>query len=155
MSRRHHSGILALGISLAALAGCAGIQHAAKPMEQQISKEEQEEWQGERAREKELMQILDVGSISELVYLGDGYVTSREVGFRLMNIAGIYSGEVKVRKFIDGEIVRYNTHGWVIGMLPDSPYFRRAIQEADNGDGVITFDEVRSLTERVFEEYSR
>ncbi|MFC1691064.1 hypothetical protein ACFL0W_02675 [Nanoarchaeota archaeon] len=99
----------------------------------------------------EVVKILGVSDVSRIQFLSEGYKTSKSLDGDVRDLAGIYAGTVRVKKTETG----YVTEGFYSELRhPDA--LLTVSNEADtNGDKIITRDEIRALTIKVYEENAR
>jgi len=153
MSRRFYSGILALGLGLAEIVGYA----EANPEIYHPSEQRQEEPQQSKLTEAQIMQILGLSNRKEIAYLPQGYVTSRGIRTGLLTIAGVYGGEIEVKRKVEGNKIKYSLKSKGLRkVFENSPHFMKAVADADTSrDKIITIPEIKDLKLRVFKAYAR
>lgn len=99
------------------------------------------------------LDVLDATPSMIFEFFPEGYITLRPDSLVLEILAGIYAGNVHVRKTKEG----YHAEGG--GFLRSeamSTAMERVLKEADtNGDKIITTQERRALQMKIFEEYAK
>ena len=142
-------------VALSALVGCASMRTGSG-----VNKEPRtEEWEQTEREHQRVMKVLGftIKNDSDFyfkVVLLQGYRIPRDEEFeiRLRIIAGIYSGDIKVRRASPERIV---ADGTLIGqMLHSDPFVLRALMKADvNLDKIVTDKELGELNSMVLEGY--
>ena len=142
--------LLTAVLGLSALAGCAasstGTQH------QGIEEDNLRKFR--RLREQGIMKKLGLKSPVDILYLGEGYATSIHSEATLRNIAGILSGDLRVKKVPNGYVVEGN----LMGQIPiiSDPFVLEALVGADwDFDRILTQKELLKYTHDVLERYAR
>jgi len=84
--------------------------------------------------------------------LPNGYKSSEGIEMEIREIAGIYSGGIKVKKKEKDNSIKYVSHG-VYSQLEDPESYERVLENADsNKDKIITREEIKDLKFKVYEE---
>lgn len=122
---------LALGLSAMALIGCAPKNYATV---------------GEAMK---VLKVRDSGMIH--VNLPNGYKTLITLDGKLRSLAGIYAGTVDVKKIKNG----YAAQG-SYSQAEHPEAMERVLSDVDvNGDKIVTRQEIKDLTDRVYRERAR
>jgi len=108
----------------------------------------------DNATYQEAKEALNVKHNGMIESLPNGYKTSRGIEMTVRELAGIYSGGVKVIKEEDENTVKYISTG-TYSQFQDPKSYERVLEDADvNKDKIITRQEIRALQEKVYEKYA-